>query len=252
MSVRRVSSSIGAGRSRATLCARPRIRRRRDASHRRLRCVTAAGHRVEAVVVIAASASARSSLLGRFSSDNRSTLPIFPTKSYSDDGANALVRCCIGARRDYSAEPCPRHSRSTRRPAVAGMFYPADDGQCRAVAQQFVRPQSERGGGRRSGSARSCRTPAGSAAARSPAKRSARSPRQPLETSTSSSSSAPCTRRCRSSRGAGVARAWQVPGGTSRRARGVSGKARGRCVGACSASMTASTSASTPSRSSCR
>ena len=33
----------------------------------------------------------------------------------------------------------PGPSRSTRRPAVAGRFYPADEAQCAAEAEQFVR-----------------------------------------------------------------------------------------------------------------
>jgi MEMO1 family protein len=33
-------------------------------------------------------------------------------------------------------------SRSVRRPAVAGIFYPADESQCRQAAQQYVRPST--------------------------------------------------------------------------------------------------------------
>jgi AmmeMemoRadiSam system protein B len=70
-------------------------------------------------------------------SDNRFSLPHF-TRKVLGPWRERVVRCWdFTGRIIVSAMPWP--SRSTRRPAVAGLFYPADAGQCIAAADAYLR-----------------------------------------------------------------------------------------------------------------
>src|SRR5439155_9899531 len=71
---------------------------------------------------------------------NRCTLPRFPTKILGR-WRKRVVRCWDFPHAIIVASmpgPSGRPSERTRRPVVAGMFYPADPGQCAAAASQLV------------------------------------------------------------------------------------------------------------------
>jgi AmmeMemoRadiSam system protein B len=77
--------------------------------------------------------------------DDPSNLPELPRKILGR-WRRRIVRCCAASQRIIVAGMSSSAHRSVRRPAVAGLFYPAQEQECARVAEGYVRSGDGRSG----------------------------------------------------------------------------------------------------------